>query len=270
MKLGDLLGEHADLNKGKPFETSAGIPFIVKFPKLVSPKVIETAYSSVDFTPTILNLMGISKYELPLGTYFQGVDGSAELKSENIIIGNDDKIVFTMDTGNTPHWFAAIKKGFKLVLHKNDVPWLFDLNQDPDELKNYATSTSHKVIFDELLDASIPMLKDFNVPLTDITNVIFLDHPICIDSKDPIPLSNGRLAFCADIGDDFSEERCNNWNVRSHCPASCKECCHDSPGKIWVNGSARFCPTLTNQCNNKMIQTFCPETCEVCDENDIF
>ena len=80
--------------------------------------------------------MGVSTYELPLGAHFQGIDGSAELKSKNTIIGNDDKIVFTMDTGNTPHWFAAIKKGYKLVLHKNDVPWLFDLNQDPDELQN--------------------------------------------------------------------------------------------------------------------------------------
>jgi uncharacterized sulfatase len=31
---GDLLGEHGKLNKGQPYETSAGIPFIVKYPDI--------------------------------------------------------------------------------------------------------------------------------------------------------------------------------------------------------------------------------------------
>ena len=51
---GDMLGEHAKLNKGMPYETSMGVPFIVKYPrKVLKGKIIETAYSTIDFAPTI-------------------------------------------------------------------------------------------------------------------------------------------------------------------------------------------------------------------------
>ena len=54
---GDMLGEHGQLDKATPYETSAGVAFIVKYPRQVPKgKVIETAYSTIDFAPTILSL----------------------------------------------------------------------------------------------------------------------------------------------------------------------------------------------------------------------
>jgi len=262
---GDLLAEHGKLNKGRPYETSAGIPFIVKYPDRVpAGKIIETAYSSVDFAPTILGLMGVS--ELPAGVNFQGVDGSQELMSQQKVTANDDQIIFSFETGNTPTWAAAIKNGYKLVVAKGDVPWLFDIYRDPDEMHNFATYWEHQDVYAELREAMIHVLKEYQVPLTEITKTIFLDMPSCMDSRDVMPINNGKIAFCSDIGGEISLDRCDNqYKVSQHCPKSCNSCtCEDSPGWMWVNSSGRRCETLQNQCDTKAVQTFCPKTCGMC------
>jgi hypothetical protein len=261
---GDLLGEHGKLNKGQPYETSAGIPFIVKYPdKVPSGKIIETAYSSVDFAPTILSLMGVSA--LPSGVNFQGVDGSQELTNQQMVTANAEQIVFSFDTGNTPIWAAAIMDGYKLVVSKNGFPWLFDINRDPEELINYASSKWHRDIYVELREGMIHILKEYQVPLTEITKMIYLDVPTCADKDDVLPINNGITAFCSDIGVTMDIGRCGKNKVSQHCPATCNACvCEDSPGMIWVGSHARRCDTLDLLCDNEQVQKFCPKTCGTC------
>ena len=256
--------EHAVMNKNQPYETAAGIPFIIKYPDRIRPgKVIETAYSSVDFAPTLLSMMGIS--QLPTDVNFQGVDGSHELLSPELVTSNDDQITFSLETGNSPHWVFAIKKGYKLVFSRNDVPWLFDLNRDPDEMINFATSSWHQPIFEELRDALIEAMQKYEFPLAMLSNSIYLDVPACIDSRDALPLNNGKVSFCTDIGNSVPFERCERqWKIRQNCPVSCKNCCRDSPGKIWVNKEVRMCNSLKDLCRNSAVQQFCPETCNSC------
>lgn len=261
---GDLLGEHGKLNKGRPYETSAGIPFIVKYPDRVpAGKIIETAYSSVDFAPTILSLMGVSA--LPSGVNFQGIDGSKELTSPQMVTANHEQIVFSFDTGKTPSWAAAIKDGYKLVVSKGGIPWLFDIYRDPEEMINYASSEWHRDIYVELRQEMIRILKDYQVPLTEITKMIYLDVPNCVDSQDVLPINNGKIAFCADIGVTINLQRCSNNKISQHCPVTCNACkCEDSIGKIWVRSHARRCDTLAPLCNGSMVQRFCPKTCGTC------
>ena len=62
---GDLMGEHRRHNKGMPYEGSAKIPFVIRWPGKIAPgKVVNTAYTTVDFGPTILGIMGIEE-EIP-------------------------------------------------------------------------------------------------------------------------------------------------------------------------------------------------------------
>ena len=69
------MGEHANYKKGRPYLTSVRVPFIIRYPAQVGKnKFIKTAYSSVDFAPTILSLMGVDYTEK-----FQGIDGSDEI-----------------------------------------------------------------------------------------------------------------------------------------------------------------------------------------------
>ena len=56
---GDLCGEHGRLNKGVPYEGSARIPFLVYCPGRVKPgTVVDAALGTVDFLPTVMNLIG--------------------------------------------------------------------------------------------------------------------------------------------------------------------------------------------------------------------
>jgi len=252
---GDLLMEHGRRNKGSPYITSAGIPFIIRYPqKIKSGKIIETAYSSIDFAPTILSLMGIGNAS-SAGT-FQGVDGSSELLSSESISRNEGKIIFSFDAGNAPNWAAAIKDGYKLVISRNDTPWLFDMNRDHDELINYATSEWHQPIFAQLRDVLTGAMIKFQGPLLEQTSVLYLDVPACLDLDDKVHLNsrrnsstrrNERLTiFCDDIGVRISKGRCMGFEqVRQQCPVNCGTCCMDSHGTMLVDSQVKGCSSLS-------------------------
>ncbi len=61
----DLVGDHGKMNKGRSFRTSAGVPFIMRFPgKVNESKRIDSARSSDDFALTILSLVGVDNVAL--------------------------------------------------------------------------------------------------------------------------------------------------------------------------------------------------------------
>ncbi len=130
---GDLCGEHGRDNKGVPYEASAKIPFVLYAPGLVHPgTVVSQALGCVDFLPTILALMGV---QAPGGV--EGRDASALLAGGKAPADWKD-IVFLRGTGKgeSVNWLAAVTSRYKLVLSPRDEPWLFDLETDPDELRN--------------------------------------------------------------------------------------------------------------------------------------
>ena len=47
------------------------------------------------------------------------------------------QVTFLRNSGTVPQWVCAVDDRFKLVLSVNDQPWLFDAEQDPDELLNF-------------------------------------------------------------------------------------------------------------------------------------
>jgi len=208
--------------------------------------------------------MGVS--QIPSGVNFQGIDGSKELTSLELMNSNDSQIRFSFHSGVTPHWAMAIKNGYKLVIQLAGAPWLFDLHKDPGEMTNYADSVWHKDIYTELRDALIQAMKEFEMPLASASDYIYLDMPSCIDSRDVLPVMRKKALFCKDIGISVPIRRCENQNkIRNHCPRSCNACiCEDSPGKVLVNFAARTCDSLKSHCDQREIREFCPSTCGYC------
>ncbi len=256
---GDMLYEHGKTDKGRPYETSAGIPFIVHWPKKISPKVIETPYSSVDLYPTLLGLIGVEDPSLEL----HGLDASTDLLSKQAIISDEDKIVFTFDGTRIHSWAAAVMKGYKLVISNLDVPWLFDLNIDPDELINFFNDDGYSGIVQKLQTALFKAMKEYKIPLGEMRPILFWDMPACIDTRDVLH-SNGQTFLCPDIGNAIPSSKCKHEHISRLCPTTCKSCCADSLGKLWVSGELMTCPKLVEQCDNYKVQTFCPSTCDVC------
>ncbi len=156
---GDLLGEHGKLNKGLPYEMSARVSFMLKYPaKVKSGKQIQKAYTMADFTPTILGLMDVDHS----ANTFHGIDASNDFKSDKKIIA-DDRVVYI--TNANKRWVAAVDTRYKLVLSPSDKPWLFDLEKDPDELVNFYNEPAYKKIAAKMTTALYAQMEMYKEPL---------------------------------------------------------------------------------------------------------
>lgn len=144
---GDLRGEHHRHNKGVPLEASAKIPFIISFPQQVPQgAVVHNAISTVDFAPTILELMGITH-----NVKMQGIDYSKVVTDPSVSSEIQD-IAFVRSTGTVQDgkWIGSFSSRYKLILSSEDDPWLLDLKQDPDELHNHILEPGNEEIVRDL------------------------------------------------------------------------------------------------------------------------
>lgn len=160
---GDLRGEHHKDNKGNPLEASAKIPFIVYYPnEIPSGSVIQKAFNTVDFSPTILSFMNQNIPEEMAGRDFSKL-------LQNPKIENDwEDITFMRNGGSASNgqWVAAVTSRYKLVVSKKDEPWLIDMETDPNEIQNFINESDYKSIVTDLarqlkeygLDHSDPFL----------------------------------------------------------------------------------------------------------------
>lgn len=155
---GDLLGEHGKINKGLPYETSARVAFMMRYPKKIKPgKYIEKAYTMADFTPTILGLMGIKTSK-----EFHGMNAAKDFKSSKKQLINDRTVYLT---NANKRWVATVNNQHKLVMSPLDKPWLFDLKNDPDELVNFYNNPNYSAIAKSLKKELYVQMKQYNEPL---------------------------------------------------------------------------------------------------------
>jgi uncharacterized sulfatase len=152
---GDLCGEHKKLNKGVPYEGSAKIPFVMYYPKKIKGgTVVNQVLTCVDFLPTVLSLIGVETAELE-----QGRDASALFAGKTPSDWKD--IGFMRGTND---WLCATTQDHKIVYSQKDVPWLFDLRKDPDELTNFFTDPQYGSIVKNLTAELIAYCKKYDDP----------------------------------------------------------------------------------------------------------
>lgn len=127
---GDMLGEHARVNKNTIHEASAKVPFVLMHGKnLVNPiiprgKVVREAGNTCDWMPTFLKLLDVPCPDVA------GKDLTPLLAQKIPVHWND---VTIMRKG----YIAAVDSRYKLYVANNNETWLFDIEQDPDENINY-------------------------------------------------------------------------------------------------------------------------------------
>ncbi len=154
---GDMLYEHNRVNKGVPYEASARIPFVIRYPARIEPgKVVRKSYTTVDFAPTILGLMDAP----PIPTC-QGLNDAAALLSRGKEVGGG-RVVYVSNSASA--WVAATDGRHKLVLSVDDQPWLFDLQQDPDELVNVYADPRYAVVAMDLQAELMRQMQTFQEP----------------------------------------------------------------------------------------------------------
>jgi len=255
---GDMMYEHGRINKNKPYKASAQVPFIVRWPAGVrAGKVVETPYTSVDFVPTILGLMGVnSRIES------QGIDGSADILTDELVTVDEEQIRFLTDSKQMK-WFAAITNRYKLVLSA-DAPWLFDLQVDPDELINFYANSTYVEVVAKLQPNLIEAIVTYKFSIGK-KGITMAGTPACYDSKDEIPGWEGRL--CEDLHLSDYSAGCKRDFVKEACPRVCNTCCEDSTGGVMVFGNMGTCDTMHTDerfCRKKAARLFCPSACGLC------
>ena len=136
---GDMLGERGLWYKMNFFEPACRIPLIVHAPRRFRPRRVANSASLIDVLPTLCELAGGSAaaYATPLdGTSLVPcLTGAAEGRDE--VIGE-----YLAEGAIAP--LVMIKRGrFKFVHSPVDPDQLYDLTEDPDEVRNLAGAPAH-------------------------------------------------------------------------------------------------------------------------------
>lgn len=154
---GDMFFEHHRRNKGVPYEASAKIPFVIRYPGTIpAGKVVNTAYTNVDFTPTILSLMNVD-----YTANFHGLDTSEDFTNNQKEV-TSDRIIYFRKTGGW--WVTAVSDRYKLVIDKQEKPYLFDLEKDPDELINFYYDKDYQDIAKNMQTELFKQLEKYDEP----------------------------------------------------------------------------------------------------------
>ena len=123
---------------------------------------VDHVINTVDFLPTMMALMNVRSAGRE-----DGRDCSTIIKTGKTPNGWRD-LTFLRSTSRANNdqvgWIAAVTPRYKLVLSSSDEPWLLDLEEDPDELKNFIHDPRRKDLVTSLARDLVAYGKTFKDP----------------------------------------------------------------------------------------------------------
>lgn len=129
---GELALEHGQFFKMSPFEGSARVPLVVSGPGLRKGVAVDTPVSLVDLYPTFMELVSASRPDdldghslLPM---LQGAPGRHPGRA----------LCEYHDSSSNATWFLLREGDWKLIHYCGYEPQLFNLRDDPDEVRDLA------------------------------------------------------------------------------------------------------------------------------------
>ncbi|OXU14665.1 sulfatase family protein [Sedimentisphaera salicampi] len=147
---GEMFGSHGREAKNTFYEEAARIPFLVRWPeKVPAGQVSDACISTVDFMPTLLDLM-----KLPIPSRVEGQNLSHICKGES---GAEPEFAFLQNTGacaawqNGYEWRAVRDKQYTYARYRVDgAELLFDNLNDPYQMNNLASDPAYSSKLSEL------------------------------------------------------------------------------------------------------------------------
>jgi N-acetylglucosamine-6-sulfatase len=146
---GFYLGEHGWYDKRWMFEQSLAMPFLIRWPGVVTAGTRNDALiQNIDYAPTLLEAAGA---EIPPN--IQGKSLLPLLKGETPADWRKD--IYYFYSGEATHHVVAHDgirtKNLKLMYFPKTKEWnLFDLEKDPDEMKSVHADPAYATIFEDL------------------------------------------------------------------------------------------------------------------------
>jgi choline-sulfatase len=140
---GDNLGARGLWGKSTLYEESAGVPLIMAGPDIPAGRVVGTPVSHIDFAPTILEAVGAASLRLPTwqgASLFEVANGS---RPERPVISEYHAI------GSSTGAFMIRFGRWKYCYYVERPPQLFDLEADPEELRDVAADPQYRNALEE-------------------------------------------------------------------------------------------------------------------------
>lgn len=159
---GEMLGAHGMWWKCAPFEPSARVPLIVAGPDIERGEIIEHPVSLVDLFPTIVEAAGCELTEDDEDLPGQSLLSAARGEEEDDL----NRVVLSQYHGHGVRngWFMVRKDEHKLIHYHGYGHELYDVEADPDELRDLARDPDahHKLagLDGELHDMINPDITD--------------------------------------------------------------------------------------------------------------
>lgn len=145
---GFYLGEHGWYDKRWMFEESLRMPFLIRWPGVVSPGVRSTAMiQNIDYAPTFLEIAGA-----PVPAEIQGRSLVSLLRNEGRAPADwRDAIYYTYHENaawhNVPIHDGVRTERYKLMFFSRTNEWqLFDLEEDPHELRSVHDDSEYAAV----------------------------------------------------------------------------------------------------------------------------
>ncbi len=170
---GFYMGEHGWFDKRFMYEESFRTPMVMRYPGVIKPGTrINDYIMNIDIAPTLLDVAGAA-----IPTAIQGRSFASLLKNKSY--KSRDAIYYHYyENGEhavSPH-FGVKTKRYKLIrFYKRVEGWeLFDLEKDPDELKNIYNDPSSKKLVQKLKKRLLSLIETYddqearNIFLTEI------------------------------------------------------------------------------------------------------
>ena len=160
---GDMLGERGLWYKMAPYERSTRIPLIIATPGMTGSRRIARNVSLIDLMPTMLDLAGC------LSSLVEPIDGmSLEPLLDDPAADWPDMVASEMFFEGLAEPALMLRSGrYKYVRCSRTAALLFDIEQDPHELRDLAADPAYAGIVDELRQ-KIEQRWDFDRLTSDI------------------------------------------------------------------------------------------------------
>ena len=131
---GENAMEHQQWYKMNMYESSVRVPLIIAGPGCARGQGLDHIVSTIDLFPTFLDMAGVEKPDWLDGeSLFPLISGHSQASRDTAFAA------FTGTTMNTTAWM--LRKGpWKYIAYPGFPPELFNLHDDPDELRNLAAS----------------------------------------------------------------------------------------------------------------------------------
>ena len=140
---GEMLGEHGLWQKFQFYESSCGIPLLIRAPGVARPGVCKIPLSQVGLLPTIAELANV-----PVPSEIDGRSFAEQVRDPGI---RHEAPVFAEYNLRTRNAKYMIRSGdYKYTFWTHDMPELYNLRTDPEEMNNLALTQDHQSTVEQL------------------------------------------------------------------------------------------------------------------------